>query len=345
MAKSNCILKAFLTFFLLLPLWIAADTDRPISVLIIGAGPAGLVSAIEASMEGCEVTIVEKRNGYFRSQPIAVWDNSLQMLKKWNISVTEMIVSELDEGNRVGLARIKYLEKHLSKKCDDLGVKRIRGEFLGFAPELSAYIKTAEKEMIIPYDILIAADGFHSKVREMLSIPIEMFTSAKGAYVIIPSFLHTQKKLDFTKVIPYKDCFMRIIRAAGLMTVITMQSAEQTSLEKIRFLLQDQGWNQEVAAIDAGYVSEVVENIPIVVGKAQTFCSPKKSALLIGDAAISLNFLYGDGLNAAFYSMDIFRSFLEEWQKDKVRAFEEFNSSMEELSDKTIERSLGKEAF
>jgi flavin-dependent dehydrogenase len=44
-----------------------------------------------------------------------------------------------------------------------------------------------------------------------------------------------------------------------------------------------------------------------------SFCDCEKSTLLVGDAALSLNFLYGDGINTALHSASILGRFFEEF--------------------------------
>ena len=68
------------------------------------------------------------------------------MLKKWNIFVPEIQLSHMDpEGDDFsGVLRINSLESHLARKCKDLGIERIYGEFKGFGEGQSIFVKTEE---------------------------------------------------------------------------------------------------------------------------------------------------------------------------------------------------------
>lgn len=72
-------------FFVILPFfnlaWLSGH-ERPLSIVMIGGGPAGLGAAIEAKLGGAHVTIVEKREAYTREQYFFLWGASLSILKQ-----------------------------------------------------------------------------------------------------------------------------------------------------------------------------------------------------------------------------------------------------------------------
>lgn len=43
-------------------------SDAPLSIVIVGGGPAGLATAIVAKEQGAQVTVIEKRASYSREQ-------------------------------------------------------------------------------------------------------------------------------------------------------------------------------------------------------------------------------------------------------------------------------------
>lgn len=326
--------------FLAFSFFITANVFSSCSVLIIGGGPTGLASAIQAAKKGFDVTIVEKREDYLRSQPIAIANYTLQLLRRWEVFIPEMLTSNLNDEEAIGLLRIKFLEKRLAKKCDELGIKRIYGEFQGFKEERVVFIKSSGKEISVPYDLLIAADGSHSSIREALSIEMDLIGHSKGAYIIIPDFLNSKRNLQFSNVIKQENDFMRVIKAASLMTVITFQSPLEACKNQVTNLLEIRGWKKEAEAIEQGYISEIVENIPIEFGRASVFYDEEKAVILLGDAAVSLSFLSGDGLNAALFSTEILGKFLEEFLKNKKKSFLIFNTEMNSFTDFVIKRSL-----
>jgi 2-polyprenyl-6-methoxyphenol hydroxylase-like FAD-dependent oxidoreductase len=101
-----------LSFFFLPFLLTAAGSNESMAVVIIGGGPAGLACAIEAVRNGCDTTIVEKREEYTREQPIVLWNRSLKIMDKWDIFAPEILLSNcfedgVDRGRAI--ARRKYL--------------------------------------------------------------------------------------------------------------------------------------------------------------------------------------------------------------------------------------------
>lgn len=336
--------KFILTLFLLSSFFIRADEAPPLSVLIIGGGPAGLASAIEAANHGCNVTVVEKRNAYTRSQPLLLSKESLDLLKQWNACIPLMMTAKSDDDKCPfpGLLRIQWLEKALAKRCSEMGIQFIQGEFKNFSAEHVSIVNTEQEEMLIPYDVLIGADGAYSAIKESVSIQTTDLGSAVGAYVVIPSFSNHKKASKDINLKKFDNYFIRAVHHPFL-TAITIQSSTNISLESIRNLFKKMGMKKEVEAIDQGYLSDSATNIPIHLRQAQRFCDLDKSVILIGDATLSVSFLSGDGLNTALSSTKFLGDFLELYRYDKKTAFENYNASMKELTDKIIESN--KELF
>ena len=86
------------------------------------------------------------------------------------------------------MSLIKDLEAGLSLRADELGVQRIQGEFIDFVDDTHiAIIQTAEERKLLSYDLLVGADGAHSKVRERLGIACQTFGKAIGATCMVPA--------------------------------------------------------------------------------------------------------------------------------------------------------------
>jgi 2-polyprenyl-6-methoxyphenol hydroxylase-like FAD-dependent oxidoreductase len=238
-----------------------------------------------------------------------------------------------------GVLRIKNIEKRLSSKCYEWGVKRITGEFLSFDEGRRVLIKTLEGDIVIPYDVLIAADGFHSKTREALSIPMNEFGRAKGSYMIIPDFSIKKKGLYSEPIVKDGEEIVKRNKVFLSGTILNFQAPEEATGEQIRNFAMKQGWKKEVKGIDQGYAYSLQENIPVVLAQAQAFFSPERSALLVGDSAVSISFLFGDGVNVALACSELVGVFLEDFQENKKKAFETFNASMKIETDRILKRS------
>lgn len=330
--------KFFLTFFLIPAFFLTANLHEKISVVVVGGGPAGLACAVEAANNGCNVTVVEKREEYTRFQPVAITINSLKLLKQWDVPLPGMLKHAKD-GQEWGLLRIKLLEKHLLEKCRKLHVNIVIGEFQGFESNNIIRVKSLDENINIPYDLLIAADGAHSKARQALSIPMIDFGSAKGAYVIIPDLLKPKVVGEITEVMREGHDFFRIIKLLSFATIVCFQSPIIASKDQIKDLLEIRGWKKEAKAISQGRIVELVENIPISFAQAQIFYDLERSAVLVGDAAVNLSFLLEEGLNTAFSNIPFISDLCKEFQEDKKKAFEKFNLSMKLLTDVAIEHS------
>ena len=56
-------------------------------VLIVGAGPVGLRSAIEAALLGAKVDIVEKRNSFSRNNVVHLWPFAIDDLRRLGVKL------------------------------------------------------------------------------------------------------------------------------------------------------------------------------------------------------------------------------------------------------------------
>ena len=336
-------MRKYLLFFLFVQ-----KAAFSLSVTVVGGGPAGLASAIEASSKGFKVTLVEKRNSYSRNRPIALLPNVLKILKEWNLKMLEIPMCEQSKQEAskwsfsgdesfTSMQRIDLIEKKLIKKCEELGVDRICGDFQRFGSEQTVYVKTEDGERVFSYDILIGADGLHSKVRELLSIQMNDLGFAKAAYLVLPFSDFGMASLKMILIMKKDFDFLRIIKVLPFVTIISAQSSLEGSKDRIKDLLEAFGWTKEFKAIEEGKDVECVEDIFITLSQAETFSSFEKSVVLLGDAVASGSFLLGIGLNTAILSKEILGEFLIEWKEDKEKAFQNFNRSMKGITDKLIE--------
>lgn len=89
---------------------------------VVGAGPIGLMAALEARLQGAEVILFEARDAsYSRRQVLALDRSTEQKLTKFGVK-WELLESETKgQGN---LVAVKYLEKALWERADELGIER-----------------------------------------------------------------------------------------------------------------------------------------------------------------------------------------------------------------------------
>ncbi len=312
------------------------------SVLIIGGGPSGLATAIEARLNGCLVTVIEKRDSYSRLRGIGLWGYAISLLGKWNVEIPEMelsVLSEWDEeGALSGGVYINHLEARLEERCKKIGVKKIHGEFQCFEGPQIALIKGEGGELRIPYDIIVGADGPHSYVRDLIGIEKQHFGSAMGTVVIIPD-LGNKVKFQISPILKQGHEFFRTLKLVSEVSFFAMQSPLECSKKDVRRVLESQGLSKDVRALDKGMMF-FIENIPISLDQAVTFSNEAKSAILVGDAAASGSFLMGSGANTGLRAAEIAGWFFRDLQLDRDLAFQNFNKSMKEITDILIKKNL-----
>jgi 2-polyprenyl-6-methoxyphenol hydroxylase-like FAD-dependent oxidoreductase len=336
----SLIFKAiFFSILLCCPLLFAQereDTKSP-SIVIIGGGPVGLATAIEAHQSGAHVTLVEKRSRYLRFQWLFLLDSSLQLLEKWKVTLPQMRVTDLGDRGKIGIVQINHLEERLAKRAKELNIKTIHGEFKELTNPSTMVISTSTGALKIPYDIIVGADGAHSNVREALAIPTHCTGVAKGIAALIPYQTHIAEEVDISPAIKKDDHFIRRV-AVPSASIIFMQGATEISRKQLEKKTEEAGWHQDASMIaaDKGYI---LDNIEIRLQQAQSFSDENKSAILVGDAAATASFFQGMGANTAFKTAVIAGDFFKKLQEHDETAYPAFNQAMQETTDWMIEDS------
>jgi 2-polyprenyl-6-methoxyphenol hydroxylase-like FAD-dependent oxidoreductase len=306
------------------------------SVLIIGGGASGLATAIEARQAGYHVTVVEKRAIYERRQTLFLLEPSLKLLKKWEVTLPSMKVIEGEEFGSMGIVPIKDLEEGLEIRALALGVEKVHGEFIDFhRTKHEAIVATASGDRFLPYDLIVAADGAHSRVREALGIQPICFGTATASSVFIR--FESPEPMGISPAIHKDDYFIRKI-TLGMGSLVFMQAPSQnsTSEKQLQKALSACGWEPEAKALHAKKVSFFVDGIPIILAQAPRFCDETRGAILVGDAAATASFLQGMGANTALKTASLAGDFFKSKEAARYRSFEE---GIQDATDALIEDS------
>lgn len=309
-----------------------------ISIVIIGGGPAGLATAIEAKSQGAHVTVVEKRAAYSREQGLILQDSSIGFLNKWNVSPKFMRVFDFGNGEKIGVAQLKLLEEALLERAKSMGITLLHAEFLHLN-EGTVEILADNQTLALPYDLLVAADGVHSRVREELGIEAMSLGKAKGAAI---AFRTNQiGDLEINDAIVSGAYFARKISTSSF-CLFFIQSfpdvLDPISRKDLELAARDCGWHEEADSIAEGK-GVFFEDIPVFLQQAKDFSSPKLNAVIIGDAAACASFYQGMGANTALKTAVLAGELIQKLQARDADAYETFNQKMKETTDELIDDS------
>jgi hypothetical protein len=146
--------------------------QSPLAVVVVGAGPIALRTAIELALIGCHVSILER-------QPPGVIDSRPNMLKLWDWTFQDLkrlgVPTQLMQGKG---------NKHIG--CDDLQLSLLRVALIlgcDFYPGTTylqsatrpgthaedgwiAICKQGDKELIIAFDVLVGAGGARCRTKK-----------------------------------------------------------------------------------------------------------------------------------------------------------------------------------
>lgn len=181
------------------------------SFLICGAGPVGLVMALELASFGISVRIVDKNNARTdKSKALAVWSRTLEQLERSGSASALVDAGRKTRAARImsagdTIARIAFdeldspfpfvlmvpqseTERVLEERLASLGVRVERNvelvDFIDTGPTVSCRLLTAdgaEEEAVVNW--LIGCDGAHSTVRHKLGFEFDGET-VPGKFVL-----------------------------------------------------------------------------------------------------------------------------------------------------------------
>merc|ERR1719446_1097971 len=166
---------------------------RGMHVVIIGGGPGGICTAIEASLLGADVTLVEKRMHVSRNNVLKLWPSVVEYFLSLGLKSFHRQFGNTGS-DKVAIRRLQLVLMKVALLC---GVRlEIGAEFLGFdAPAAgsgnswSVQLQrdgsdspSESQTWRVPCDALIGSDGEHSRVAKMAGFNAKMvqFSNAVG---------------------------------------------------------------------------------------------------------------------------------------------------------------------
>ncbi|MCE5317736.1 MAG: FAD-dependent monooxygenase [Parachlamydia sp.] len=286
--------------------------------LVVGGGPAGLATAIEAITWG-DVLVLERRSEYTRQQSLFLTGDSLALLEKRGVELPELSTAQVGPEERVGFIAIAHLEKQLAARAKALGVTIAQGKFM----DMGDGVVIAEMDgraVSISYAILAGADGSHSHVREKLGIGVIAEGKAIGISALIP-FADPSRETDTSPPMQTQWGFARRI-ATPAVSIVFLQSKNRLSQQEMVQAVAECGWQEEARLLEKQHVSMIDGNIEVLLQQAERFADSKKGAILVGDAAATASFFEGMGANTALKTAAIAGCHLELLMQGESNPFE-----------------------
>ena len=334
--------RHFLTYlvitFLLFPIVNAKD----LNVIIVGGGPTGLATAIEAYQNGDKVTVIEMRDSYTRTQTLFLNEDTIKLIKKWDVTIPELLVLEINKNRKMGVVSIKDLESAFSKKVSELGITTLQGQFKKLSGEKKIEVTLFNQDVTLPYDVLVGADGAHSTVRKELNIHSILLGKADGAVIYIAA-INTPNKMDISTTIKKNDIFIKRIMLPTE-NIILLQSntdgKEEKKLKKEQYVMAAwyAEWLRDANAIAEDKVT-ILNNFDVNLQQAETFSKEKQGVILVGEATATASFFHGTGLNSSFKTSVAAGSFLKSLSDGNKDAYESYNKNIKSITEELIKDS------
>jgi 2-polyprenyl-6-methoxyphenol hydroxylase-like FAD-dependent oxidoreductase len=177
-------------------------------VLIVGAGPVGLMAAIELRRRGIDVVIVDKRDDVAPwAKAVGVQPRTLEIFDAVGVArrpepgdrharTADLRQWRASRADRVGTAgsgavpiRIAAAVRHRGSPCRPSGRARRHGasrvavlDVTADEHAVNAQVRESGSETTVSADYVIGADGAHSVVRKSLGVAF----SGRVSYVMAP---------------------------------------------------------------------------------------------------------------------------------------------------------------
>lgn len=225
--------------------------------------------------------------------------------------------------------------------------EKLHGEFKnikGRAAEIRLF--PFDETVHLSYDIIVGADGAHSRLRDALGIPCNCMGTAKGmgaAIFNIPSDAETNDFISPT--IKKNGFFVRRIALPSARFIFaqsfpkTFEGFDQISQKQLAEAAKESGWMLEAERIAEGKTI-IFDNIEVILQQAKIFSDENRSGIVVGDAAATATFFQGKGANTALKTAAVAGEFFKRIQAHDESAYDTFNQRMKETTDALINDSL-----
>ncbi len=271
-----------------------------IDLIVVGAGPVGLVAAIHAAEQGLEVCAIEARSGDIdKACGEGLMPKALNHLEKIGVNPTgksfygisytgvNSYVEARFSGQPGRGVRRTTLQHALMERANELGIKFIE-ERVEEITQNESSIEVAG----IKSRYLIGADGLHSTVREKLGFEVKSAEPKKNRYGIRQHF----------EIAPWSD-LVEVYWLPNAELYVTPVDEETIGIAVLGKAGSD--FNQIISEVPA--LSKKLSGVNIAsklrgAGPLRQKVSKRTlgRALLVGDASGYVDALSGEGLQVGF---------------------------------------------
>ncbi len=318
----------------------SSSTERRVSV--VGAGPAGLLSALTAFAAGANVTVWEKRRSYRRTMWFdlsdGAWGMSLKSLNSWGFfeltpelgfdSMREKVSFDGEKVvAQVATVQCRKLEQWLAMMAALLGID-IR------------YGKEAASIQIADAEVVIGADGAKSKAREWFAIGEERIPGVWQDSVVV-SFTHCpQNSAEGPLLSPWEFsfhdarvamCYFRFFSSRCDLQILLVANATLSESDQFRLVRVVTRLGFPEAFNSSSHLRDSIASMQLIRATVSrsldtTTCLNAECTcvgILVGDAVFPAHYRLGIGVNGALDSMRNLGVFLSSLPNDKLTAVEE----------------------
>jgi menaquinone-9 beta-reductase len=294
------------------------------SLLVIGAGPVGLVAAIDAAMRGMHVTLLDPRSDSIdKACGEGLMPGAVSLLERLEISPPGLDLTGVSyhQGHRSvqhlfshqpgrGVRRLT-LHQHLTARAGHLGVQRQRDTALRVSNGKKHVEVTGASGNTYRADYVLACDGLHSRTARTLGLHSKPSPTQKKRYGLRQHF----------SVTPWSS-LIQVYYAADAEVYVTPVAENEVGIA----LLGSHGMNfDEIVS----RVPEVWEHISPATASSTLRGAgpfPQKTTrrslgrtLLVGDASGYVDAITGEGLRVGFEQA---RCALDSIETDSPQSYE-----------------------
>ncbi|HUO33643.1 MAG TPA: NAD(P)/FAD-dependent oxidoreductase [Candidatus Acidoferrum sp.] len=273
-------------------------------VLVIGAGPAGIASAIAARLRGFEVTVADcRRPPIDKACGEGLLPEGVAALRRLGVHFTPDVAHPFSglrfrdntisahayfgNGPAYGIRRTT-LHRILLVRAESLGVNFLWGARLTGAAGGVVHLNREP----VAYRWLVGADGYNSQVRKLAGLS---------------SFqLYKSSRLGFRRhfrVTPWSE-FVEVFWGEGIQIIVTPTAGDEVCLSL--FTSNPRLRLKEAIACFPELASRLLEASPAdaelgsITALRNSRCAAYESIALVGDASCSVDGVAGQGLSLAF---------------------------------------------